>query len=133
MPLASRWYIRAALIYLMIGFTLGAILLMNKGLNWSPLWWRLLPAHIETLVIGWTLLLVMGVAYWILPRFQTERRRTGAVWLAFVLVNAGIWAVSCAPWLPNSSQWVAGGRLAEVAAAGAFAFHAWPRVKPPGV
>lgn len=133
MPRAACWIVRAALLYLLVGFTLGALLLINKALAWSPLFWLLLPAHIEFLMIGWTLLLVMGVAYWILPRFQTERRRVALVWLAFALINLGVWAVALAPVTGGAQTWVAVGRTAEVAAAAAFAIHAWPRVKPPGI
>lgn len=132
MPRASVWFIRAALVYLLVGFTFGALLLMNKALGWSPRWWLLLPAHIETLIIGWTLMLVMGVAYWILPRFQTERRRVALVWAAFGLVNVGIWAVALAPFVGAGPGLTVAGRAAEVAAAAAFAVHAWPRIKPPG-
>jgi hypothetical protein len=132
MPRASSWFVRAALLYLLAGFTVGALLLMNKALAWSPLWWLLLPAHIEFLVIGWTLLLAMGVAYWILPRFQTERRRVWLVWSAFALLNLGLWAVALAPFAGNGQVWVAIGRSAETAAAAAFAIHAWPRIKPAG-
>lgn len=133
MPRASIWFVRAALVYLLVGFTFGALLLMNKALAWSPRWWLLLPAHIESLVIGWTLMLMMGVAYWILPRFQTERRRVVLVWIAFGLVNLGIWAVAAAPFVGYGAVLTAAGRTAEVAAAATFAIHAWPRVKPPGV
>lgn len=133
MPRASCWFVRAALIYLLIGFTLGALLLMNKALAWSPLLWLFLAAHIEFLVTGWTLLLVMGVAYWIPPRFQTERRRVALVWVAFGLVNLGVWAVALAPWSGSAQIWIAVGRSAEVTGAAAFAFHAWPRIKPPGI
>lgn len=63
--------------YLVLGFTLGLLLLVNKGVPIHPALWRLLPAHAEFLLLGWTLQLALGVAYWILPRFGTRR---GAVW-----------------------------------------------------
>ena len=69
MPRFSIWTIRAALLYLATGFTLGALLLWNKGVTISPQIWRLLSTHIEFLIFGWTLQLVMGVAFWILPGF----------------------------------------------------------------
>jgi hypothetical protein len=133
MPRASCWFIRAALIYLLLGFTFGALLLWNKGAPLAPQLWLLLPAHIEFLLLGWTVQLALGVAYWILPRFQTSRGNTAPVWSAFVLLNLGVWLVSLAPFAPQLAFLDLAGRSAECAAALAFAFHAWPRIKPPGI
>jgi hypothetical protein len=59
MPRLTVWMIRFALAYLLVGFTIGAALLILKGLAGSPApmpgWvlslWRWLPAHIEFLLI----------------------------------------------------------------------------------
>ena len=132
MPRLSQWFIRAALIHLALGFTFGALMLGNKGVPFYPLLWRLLPAHIEFLLLGWTLQLALGVAFWIMPRFWQAPARgneTGA-WVAFVLLNLGVWAVSIAGVfaLPPAVTFV--GRVLEVGAAVAFAIHIWPRVVP---
>lgn len=130
MPRLSAWFVRAALLYLGLGFTFGGLLLANKGVPLHPLTWRLLPAHIEFLLFGWTLQLVFGVAFWILPRWQTQRGDVRPAWAALILVNAGIWLVVLTAWL-NWPAWVLpGGRLLEAAAVIAFAVHAWPRIKP---
>lgn len=130
MPRLSVWLIRTALLYLLLGFTLGGLLLWNKGLPIHPALWQLLPAHIEFLLLGWTVQLVMGVAYWILPRFYTKRPKTGLAWLSFGLLNLGIWfvVVGGRSGLANSLLLI--GRLMEVTAMVAFAIHAWLRVKP---
>jgi hypothetical protein len=118
---------------LLLGFTFGALLLWNKGVLIAPQLWLLLPAHIELLLIGWTVQLALGVAYWILPRFQTSRGNTAPVWSAFVLLNLGVILVSIAPFMPQLTFVSVAGRGAECAAALAFALHAWPRIKPPGI
>lgn len=92
MPRLSIWFIRAALIYLAVGFTFGALLLANKGFPISPQLWRLLPAHIELLLVGWTLQLAMGVAFWILPRIRATRGVVRPAWAAFALLNGGLLA-----------------------------------------
>ncbi len=134
MPPLSRWSIRAALGYLALGFTLGALILAAKGVA-LPAWlWRWLPAHIEFLMIGWTAQLVMGVGFWILPRFShgPARGNEPAAWLAIVLLNAGIWLVALGSLLGAPPAAVPAGRAAEAGAALAFAVHVWPRVKPAG-
>jgi len=127
----SVWFVRTALGYLGIGVLVGAVLLANRGL---PLWaavTRLLPLHIEFLLIGWMVQLALGVAFWILPRFRTgpERGREGLAWLSYGLLNLGVMAAAIAPvtGLPPAVSLL--GHTAQALAAGAFALHAWPRVK----
>jgi hypothetical protein len=132
MPRASVWFLRAALIYFFLGVTFGALLLWHKGVPISPHLWRLLPGHIEFLLVGWTMLLAQGVAFWILPRFQTARPRVWLVWAALILFNVGVWLVALAPFVPAATTLRLAGRLAESLAMAAFVIHAWPRIKPAG-
>ena len=133
MPILSRWFIRAALLYLAVGVTVGSLLLAHKGLPFYPWLWQLLPLHIELLLFGWTLQLVLGgVAFWIFPRFLCSRGNETPAWLAFGLLNLGVWLAGLSPFL-GGQIWVLLGRLAEAAAALAFGLHIWSRIKPPGV
>jgi hypothetical protein len=66
----SMWTVRTALLYLGVGFLLGALMLLQKGVPIDPSMLRLLPMHVEFVLLGWTLQLAMGVAFWILPRFS---------------------------------------------------------------
>ncbi len=138
MPRLSVWFVRTALVHLAVGFTLGGLLLINKGQPLHPALWQLLPAHIELLLLGWTLNLALGVAYWMLPRFKTgpPRGPDGPVWLAYSLLNGGLLAVCLAPALgtAGSSQaaLIALGKAGEALAAALFAWHALPRIKPYG-
>ena len=131
MPRLSVWMIRTALLHLLAGFTIGALLLANKGVPLHPMVWRLLPIHIEFLLLGWTLQLALGVAFWILPRFQNARPRAGLAWMAYLLLNLGIGLVAASVFLVTVPALTFWGRLLEVGAAVAFGLHAWPRVKPP--
>lgn len=130
MPRLSVWFVRAALIYLTLGFTFGGLMLANKGVPIHPLIWRLLPSHIEFLLFGWTIQLAFGVAFWILPRWRTQRGNVRPAWAAFLLLNGGIWLVVAGSWFNWPAWTLVSGRLLETAAVAAFAWHAWPRVKP---
>ncbi len=130
MPRLSRWFIRTALIYLLLGVTFGALLLAHKGVPLHPALWSWLPAHIEFLLMGWVVQLSFGVAFWILPRYWKLPRRPkeGLVQIAFVLLNLGIWLVVLATTLGVGLRMLFIGRLLEVSAVGFFAVHIWQRI-----
>jgi hypothetical protein len=132
------WFVRTALLHLAAGFTVGGLLLLNKGVPVHPLVWQLLPAHIELLLLGWTLNLALGVAYWILPRHKTgpPRGAEAPIWLAYGLLNGSILGVCLVPWLGAPTAIHSGllglAKLGEALAAAAFAWHALPRIKAHG-
>ncbi len=129
MPRLSRWFIKSSLIYLLAGFALGTLILIQKGLGIFPAVWRWLPVHVELVIFGWILQLVMGVAYWILPRFGAKRRREAAAGLAFWLINGGILLAGGAV-AGNLPPVAFAARLLQTGAVACFLIHAWPRIKP---
>ncbi|MFP3853335.1 MAG: hypothetical protein ACLFWD_03465 [Anaerolineales bacterium] len=132
MPRLSVVAVRASLIHLAAGFTLGAIMLINKGLALDPALWGLLPIHIEFLLLGWMAQLAMGVGFWILPRFSGERGNVTLAWLAVVLLNVGLLALFLAGILRTGRPGLLVSRGITALGVLAFAAHAWPRVKRRG-
>jgi hypothetical protein len=130
MPRLTCWGIRAALIHLVVGFSLGALILCSKATLACPNVWPWLPLHRELLILGWTAQLALAVAYWILPRLPGGRRgRDASAWAALILLNLGVWLAGAAPALAAPRQAIVMGRTLESLAALAFALHAWPRIK----
>ena len=133
MPALSAFAIRLALIHLGAGLTIGFLMLANKGVPFSPALWRLLPAHIELLLVGWTVQLALGVAHWIIPRFRGgEFGRLWLAQLAFLLLNGGVLLVALAPLLTLLQYAPMVGRLFETCAVFAYAIYLWPRIRPLG-
>jgi hypothetical protein len=130
MPRLSIWAIRLSLLYLLLGFTLGALMLANKGVPFAPWIWSLLPAHIDILLFGFIIQLAIGMAYWILPRYRGGGRGNESVlWITVGLLNLGIWMVTFIGLLSLPGQWLVLGRLLEGIAAVLFAFQAWRRIR----
>jgi hypothetical protein len=130
MPKQSVYFIRAALLYLGVGMTMGALMLANKGVSFAPVVWRLLAPHIEIVLIGWTVQFVMGVALWILPRLTRDPKygNTAYGWAAFALLNAGVLAFCLALWF--GAGWLAlFGSCAELGAGCLFIVQVYPRVR----
>jgi len=90
MPTISIFFIRTALIYLVSGFGLGALLLANKALMFDNRLWEILPLHIELVLFGWTLQLIFGVAFWIMPRLPEGYGKIHFAWLSYILLNTGL-------------------------------------------
>lgn len=130
MPRLSQWFVRAAFMYLLLGFTVGALLLAHKGLPLHPVLWSWLPAHIEFLLFGWVVQVTMGMAFWILPRYWQKPRRPkeGYAQIAFILLNLGIWLVVAGTTFRAGQWFLPAGRAVEMAAVAFFALHAWRRI-----
>ncbi len=97
--------------------------------------WQWLPVHVELLLVGWLVQLVMGVAYWIFPRFgmtPLARGREGLAWLALALLNGGVW-VACLGMLRDWPGFTVAGRAAEVLAAASMALNVWTRTRASGI
>jgi hypothetical protein len=123
--------IRAALIWLALGYSMGGLLLAHKGIAIAPRLWLLREAHIHALLMGWTLQLAAGVAFWILPRLDASGARGDErpVWLSFAAINAGAAVGVAAAVSQAAGLYALAGALYALAAL-AFVRHAWPRVRP---
>ncbi len=133
MPRLSAWFIRASMIYLMAGFTLGALMLAQEGVSYDPAILSLLPIHIEFLLAGWLVQLAMGVAFWIFPRFglglPRSRGHEALIWASFWLLNTGICIAALQLWFPFTLLL---GRISEATAVITYAAGTWRRVKAHG-
>lgn len=91
-PVSVR-FARASLLWLTLGFALGALMLSDAL---APGSWRawFAPTHGHILFVGWFLQFAVGVAYWLLPRRRSTERplgyHEGAAFLSFALLNSGL-------------------------------------------
>lgn len=130
MPKLSVCFIRASLVYFFIGISIGAIMLANKGLPLVSSIWTFRSAHIEITLFGWIIQLVMGTAYWILPRLPVGRPRGNSfpAWLSFFLLNTGIIFGITTEWFLNSPALDAFSRFLQLAGIACFSYVIWPRI-----
>lgn len=88
MPTTSRWFIKAGVIYFVLGITLvflDEIPLMSSKLS-------LLPIYLHMLVMGWITQLIIGVSVWMFPRKHRDKKRRESilVWATFWTLNIGL-------------------------------------------
>lgn len=133
MPKLSVWLVRAALIHMGIGFLFGALILYHKGIPIYDWIWKLLNPHIELMIFGWTIQFVMGIAFWILPRFSDKPRygKTVLGWWSFALLNGSILLTAAAAWFTADILSLMG-RFGMLIAVAVFLILVRSRVKPLG-
>jgi hypothetical protein len=92
MPTLSRWYIKLGMVYFALGLMVGAAMLAQPVMGWSPKLQVLRPVYLHFLFIGWVTQLIMGVGYWMFPKLSKDVPR-GSVWLGWavlILLNVGL-------------------------------------------
>ena len=140
MPPLVRRYIKTSLVFLMVGLLLGGYLIIAEFVigRFPP---RLfITAHVHLLLVGFMLMIVMGVATWMFPKpvGESARYRPGlaeAVYWIMTLSTA-LRAVSevAAPLAasPGLRLTIAAAGIGQLIGAGLFVINMWSRVRMPG-
>lgn len=133
MPLLVRWYIKAAMAYLVLGLCVGVVL----ALPGAPQTSNLFPTYLHILTFGWLTQLIFGVAFWMFPKYSREqpRGREWLGWATFIFLNLGLILRAIFESLYRSapSPLAGGGLIASALlqwlAGVAFVINTWNRVK----
>jgi cbb3-type cytochrome oxidase subunit 1 len=137
MPPLTRLFIKASLLYLVAAFLTGVLLALRTTTTLPALIGGLSPVYFHLFMVGWVTQLIIGVAYWMFPKWSKPRPR-GFDRLAlatFWLLNLGLLLRVIAEPAQTVSGWPGWGWLIVLAAllqwlAGlAFVVNTWPRVK----
>jgi cbb3-type cytochrome oxidase subunit 1 len=141
MPPIARSFVKAAFLYFLAAFLLGALMSLDRWLNFSR-WLKLVYlGQLHLLVVGWLTQLAIGVAYWMFPRLRKEQdpRPRGSdtlAWCVLGCLNVGLLLrFALEPfYLRGPQSWLAAllalSGLLQAAAAVAFGFLIWARVRP---
>lgn len=105
----SVGFIRTSVVYLLIGITFGLIMAIPGGYAWLAEALRGQPtiAHAHSNLLGFVLMMIMGVAYHIFPRFSGYGiKRMWVAWANFwccqvgtALMVTGFLVRGLAPWM----------------------------------
>lgn len=92
MPRVARWYIKAGLVYFVLALVAG-VLLEARAVADLPRWTATLrPVYVHLLVVGWITQIIIGVGYWMFPKFSRENPRgsEALAWITWILINVGL-------------------------------------------
>jgi hypothetical protein len=86
MPVLTRYFIKAALLYLVLALAMSLWMAANPAVTF------LRATFFHMLVVGWITQLIFGVAYWMFPKYtrQLPRGNAGLAWMVFICLNLGL-------------------------------------------
>ena len=139
MPPLVRRYVKTSFAFLVAGLLLGGYLVTAQFVLGSYPSRLLVTAHVHLLLVGFMLMIVMGVATWMFPRparddtrYRPELAET-VYWVLAVAtalraageVLLGVTGAAPLRWM------IAAGGLGQLVAAGLFVLNMWGRIRMP--
>lgn len=126
-----RRFIKAALVWLGLGVTLGVAMAVH------PLWIIYRPAHVHMNLLGFVTMMIYGVGYHVVPRFfghPLHSQKLGAVhwWLSNLGLAGMVIGFGMAPHFEQRSIPVlASGGFLSALGAFAFIYNVWRTIDGP--
>lgn len=139
MPPLVRRYLKTSFVFLAAGLLLGAWIIVGEflvGLSPPRLF---ITAHAHLLLVGFMLMVVMGVATWMFPRPARDDARyrprlaEAVYWVMTLSTAARAAAEIFAPYsgAPALRVVITLGGLGQLAGAALFVFNMWSRIRMP--
>jgi cbb3-type cytochrome oxidase subunit 1 len=91
-PPLTRWFIKSALVYLVVSLLIGVALAAQGAIALPAAVSALMPVYFHLFMVGWVTQIIFGVAYWMFPRVSNDDAR-GSERLAlvtYVTLNLGL-------------------------------------------
>jgi hypothetical protein len=136
MPFLTRLFIKTSLVYFAAALLVGVLLALQSAGALSNAFAGLAPVYFHLFMVGWITQLIIGIAFWMFPKFSREKPRgsESLAWATYILLNAGLALRGISEPLlsPDQPLW---GWLLVVASTlmwlggGAFVLNTWTRVK----
>src|SRR5690349_12690779 len=101
MPPQTRYFIRAGMGYLLVALLLWWMTALPTAVPLPAFVRLMVPTTLHIFVVGWLTQLVIGVAFWMFPKFTKEEPRGNdrLAWITFVFLNIGLLLrVVAEPW-----------------------------------
>jgi hypothetical protein len=130
MPAITRYFIKAAMLYFAAGLLTGFLISARTLLNLPAALTAMTPTYLHMLVVGWITQLIIGVAYWMFPKFSKESPRGDerVGWAIFILLNVGLLLRVIGE--PLNIGWLLPiSAIMQFFAVWLFIIVVWPRVK----
>jgi hypothetical protein len=141
MPKLARFFVKSALLYLVLGSMIAGLALSGAG-GLPPALLALRPLAWHLMTVGWATQLIFGVAFWMFPHLAGSQPRDAnargderLIWAVFWALNAGLLLRAIAePWAALRPNPVIAALLPlsatlQLGAVVGFVLITWPRVR----
>jgi cbb3-type cytochrome oxidase subunit 1 len=137
MPPLVRRFLKTAIGFLIFGVLLGVYMLARRELGgvWPTPWWT--SAHTHSILVGFVMMMILGVALWMFPRPAKDDRHfdmrlAGAAYWLLALGTAARVAGELARPLSGATalRWIVVlGGAAQAAGLALFFWTMWTRIR----
>jgi len=142
-----RRYIKTAIVFLFVGLAIGGWMIVERDLMHRFPSTYATSAHTHALLVGFVMMMILGVALWLFPRpdKQDQRYKPGLVLTAYWLLTAGTAArvlgelteaIGGSAGNTDASLWlrtvVVSAGLAQIAGLVLFFLTMWSRIRALG-
>lgn len=135
-----RVYVKTSFFFLFLGLLFGVYLMVSARFFGGGYRAGLVTAHVHLILVGFVIMLIMGVSLWMFPRPEKsdEHYRPEFAQLTYWLMTCGTAARSTGEIIES---WAAGGMPENLRFAGAmaqmvgsllFIYNIWSRIRPIG-
>ena len=135
-----RRFLKTAITFLVIGLLLGLWMMIERELGGRRAGPYAVSAHTHAILVGFVMMMILGVALWLFPRPSKEdtrytpRAAEGAYWLVTVGTAVRVVGELARPSVP--ARWmgiaiVIAGAL-QVTGIALFFYTMWQRIRPAG-
>lgn len=135
-----RRYIKTAILFLGVGLVLGGWMMVRRELWNAPPSSYMISAHTHAILVGFVMLMILGVALWMFPRPEkgdtrySPRAAEGAYWLVTIGTAGRVAGELARPAVSSPVlRWAillcGAGQIAGIAL---FFLNMWPRIRPVG-
>ena len=139
-PLVRR-YVKTSFVFLLAGVLLGASLVVTQFLGLTSASRLVVVAHVHILLVGFVLILIMGVATWMFPRPGRDdvRYHPGLAETVYWLITISTAVRALAEiamglsGLPTLRWPIVAGGLGQAVGTMLFVLNMWSRVRMPRV
>lgn len=92
MPLLTRTFLKASLLYFVAGLLTGLLVSADSAFDLDLPVSGLLPVYFHMLMVGWISQLILGIVFWMFPKYSREQPRGSEAlgWATFWLLNVGL-------------------------------------------
>ncbi len=135
----ARYYVKSAILFLVMGLLLGGYMSYRINISDAAVPQSLITAHTHLILVGFVMMLIMGIALWLFPRprekvFYSPLLAEITFYLMFLSIlvrSAGEIAsgIILSPWIAGT---VVAGSFGEIAGIVLFFINIWNRIKPIG-